>query len=49
VPVQRKSPSLWPDMLEWFTGFPFWGSSMSGGRAMRLEDETKDGRSLIRV
>lgn len=49
VPVQRKSPSLWPDMLEWFTGFPFWCSSMSRGQAMRLEDETKDGRYIIRA
>jgi HSP20 family protein len=49
VPLQRKSPSLWPDMLEWFTGFPFWGSSMPGGQVMRLEDEMKDGRYIIRA
>jgi HSP20 family protein len=47
--AQRKSPSLWPDMSEWFTGFPFWGSLMSGGQVMRLEDETKDGRYIIRA
>jgi HSP20 family protein len=49
VPVQRKSPSLWPDMLGWFTGFPFWGSAISEGQVMRLEDETKDGRYIIRA
>ena len=46
---QRKSPSLRPDMLEWFTSFPFWVGSMSEGQVMRLEDEMKDGRYIVRA
>jgi HSP20 family protein len=46
---QRESPSLRPDMLERFTSFPFWVGSMSEGQVMRLEDEMKDGRYIVRA
>jgi HSP20 family protein len=51
LPVQRESRSVWPDMLEWFTGSPFWGSlrPIFESQMIPLEDEIKDGRYIIRA
>ncbi len=51
LPVQRRSRSLFPEFSELFAGFP----SMAGlrpvfdTRVMRLEDEMKDGRYVVRA
>src|SRR3974390_776010 len=51
LPAQRRARSLFPEFSELFAGFP----ALTGlrpafdTRVMRLEDEMKDGRYLVRA
>jgi len=51
LPVQRRARSLFPEFSELFAGFP----ALTGlrpafdTRVMRLEDEMKDGRYVVRA
>jgi len=51
LPVQRRAVSLFPEFSELFAGFP----SLAGlrpvfdPRVMKLEDEIKDGRYVVRA
>lgn len=51
LPVQRRAKSLFPEFAELFAGFP----ALTGlrpafdARVMRLEDEVKDGRYVVRA
>jgi HSP20 family protein len=51
LPAQRRARSLFPEFSELFAGFP----ALSGlrpafdTRVMRLEDEVKDGRYVVRA
>jgi HSP20 family molecular chaperone IbpA len=51
LPVRRRTRSLFPELSEWFAGFP----SIAGlqpvfdTRMMRLEDELKEGKYVVRA
>lgn len=51
LPVTRQSRSLFPELSEFFSGFPSFAGlrPMFDTRLMRLEDELKDGRYEVRA
>lgn len=51
LPVQRRARSLFPEFAELFAGFPAMSGLRPGfdTRVMRLEDEMKDGRYVVRA
>ena len=51
LPASRRSRAVWPDLAEWFAGFPSWAEMrpVLGGHVMRLEDEMKDGHYEVRA
>jgi len=51
LPASRRSRAVWPDLAEWFAGFPSWAEMrpVLGGHGMRLEDEMTEGRYEVRA
>jgi HSP20 family molecular chaperone IbpA len=51
VSVQRRPISMFPDISEFFAGFPALAGlrPVFDSRMMRLEDEMKDGRYVVRA
>ncbi|HUO37086.1 MAG TPA: HSP20 family small heat-shock protein [Mycobacterium sp.] len=51
LPTPRRSRSVWPEIAEWFAGFPSWAEArpIFGGHVMRLEDEMTDGHYEVRA
>jgi HSP20 family protein len=51
LPVQRRPRSLFPEFSELFAGFPSFAGlrPVLDARVMRLEDEMKEGRYVVRA
>lgn len=51
TPVRRQPRSLFPEFSELFAGFPTWAGLRPAleTRVMRLEDEMKEGRYVVRA
>lgn len=51
LPVRRRARSHFPELSEWFAGFPTFAGlqPVLGNRMMRLEDETKEGSYEVRA
>jgi HSP20 family protein len=51
LPVRRRTRSLFPELSEWFAGFPSFAGfqPVFETRMMRLEDEMKEGKYEVRA
>lgn len=51
IAVQQGSRQLLPQLADVFTGFPSWGEwrALFNDRLLKLEDEIKDGRYVVRA
>jgi HSP20 family molecular chaperone IbpA len=51
LPVQHRPRSFFPELSDFFEGFPAWGSlrPVFGSHVIRVEDEMKDGNYELRA